>query len=35
MLNLEEDRAALKVLATDTYDDLILTNSKEAIDHLN
>ena len=35
MLNLEEDKTALKVLVADTYDDLIRTSSEEAIDHLN
>ena len=35
MLNLEEDKTALKVLVADTNDDLIRTNSEEAIDHLN
>ena len=35
MLNLEEDKRALKVLAADTYLDLIRANSEEAIDHLN
>ena len=35
MLNLEEDETALKVLVTDTYEDLIRTNSEEAIDHLS
>ena len=35
MLNLDEDKAELKVLAADTYDDLIRTNAEEAIDHLN
>ena len=34
MFNLEEDTTALKDLAPDTYDDLIRTNSDEAIDHL-
>ena len=33
MLNLEEDKAALKVLAADNYDDMIRTNSEEAIDN--
>ena len=35
MLNLEEDKTALKALATNTYNDLIRTNSDETIDHLN
>ena len=35
MLNLEEDKTALKVLAEETYDDLIRTSSEEAIDLLN
>ena len=35
MLNLEEEKTALKVLVADTYDDLSRTNSEEAIDHLN
>ena len=35
MLNLEEDKTAIKVLAADTYDALIRTGSEEAIDHLN
>ena len=35
MLNWEEDKTALKVLAVVAYDDLIRTNSEEAIDHLN
>ena len=35
MLNLEEDKTALKALVADTYDDLIRTNSEEATDHLN
>ena len=35
MFKLEEDKTALKILAADTYDDLIRTNSDEAIDHLN
>ena len=35
MLNLEEDKTALKVLAAETYDDLIRTSSEEAMDHLN
>ena len=35
MLNLEEDKTSLKVLVADTYDDLIRTNSEEAIDQLN
>ena len=35
MFNLEEDKTALKVLVVETYDDLIRTNSDEAIDNLN
>ena len=35
MINLEEDKTALKVLAANTYDDDITTNSDETIDHLN
>ena len=35
MLNLEEDKTALKAFAAYTYDDLIRTNSEETIDHLN
>ena len=35
MFNLEEDKTALKVLGENTYDDLIMTNSDETIDHLN
>ena len=35
MFNLEEDKTILKVLVADTYNDLIRTNSDEAIDHLN
>ena len=35
MLNLEEDKTALKVLAADTYEDLVRANSEETIDHLN
>ena len=34
-LNLEEDKTAIKVLAVDTYDDLIRANSGEIIDHLS
>ena len=34
MLNLE-DKTELKVLVVDIYEDLIRTNSEEAIDHLN
>ena len=33
--NLDENQAALQVLVSDTYDDLIRTNSDSAIDHLN
>ena len=35
MFNLDEDETTLKVLVADTYNDLIRTNSDEAIDHLN
>ena len=35
MLNLEEDRTALKVLVADTYKNLITANSEETINHLN
>ena len=36
MYNLDEDQTALKVLASDTYDNLIGTNSDDAlVDHLN
>ena len=36
MYNLDNNQTALKVLATDTYDNLIRTNSDDAIvDHLN
>ena len=35
MLNLEEDKTALKVLAADTYVDLIKANSEKTIYHLN
>ena len=35
MLNLEEDKTVLKVLASDTFEDIIRKNSEEAIDHLN
>ena len=35
MLNLEEDKTALKVLMTDIYANLIRENSEETIDHLN
>ena len=35
MLNFKEDKAALKVLATYTYKDLIKENKEETIDHLN
>ena len=34
MLNFEEDKTVLKVLAANTYDDIIKTNSEEAIDNL-
>ena len=33
MYNLDENQTALKVLAADTYDDLIRTSSDDAIDH--
>ena len=33
MLNLEEDRTALKFLVADTYEDLIRANSEKTIDH--
>ena len=33
MLNLEEDKTALKVLVADTYKNLIRANSEETIDH--
>ena len=35
MFNLDDDKTALKVLVADTNDDLIRTNSDDAIDHLN
>ena len=35
MLNLDKDKTALEVLVANTYDDLIMTNSDETIDHLN
>ena len=35
MFNLEEDKTALKVLAVNAYDDLIMINSDETIDLLN
>ena len=35
MYNLDENQTVLKVLVADTYDNLIRTNSHEAIDHLN
>ena len=36
MYNLGDDQTALKVLAADTYDSLIRTNSDDAtVDHLN
>ena len=35
MLNLEEDKTALMVLAADTFENLIMKNSEETIDHLN
>ena len=35
ILNLEEDKMALKVIVADAYKNLIRTNSDETIDHLN
>ena len=35
MLDLEEDKTELKVLAAILIEDLIRTNSEETIDHLN
>ena len=36
MYNIDEDQTGLKVLAADTYDNLIRTNSDDVIvDHLN
>ena len=35
MLNLQEDKTALKVLVANAYDDHFRTNSDETIDHLN
>ena len=35
MYNLEEYQTALKVLAADTYNNLIRTNSDDVIDQLN
>ena len=36
MYNLDEDQTALKILATDTYDNLISTNSDDTtVDHVN
>ena len=35
MYNLDKDQTAIKVLAADTYDILIRTNSDNATDHLN
>ena len=35
MFHLDEDKTALKALAADTYDNLIRTNSDDAIHHLN
>ena len=35
MLNLDEDKTALKVLVADFYEDLIRANSEETIYHLN
>ena len=36
LYNLDEEQTALNAMATDTYDNLIRTNSNDAIvDHLN
>ena len=35
MYNLDKDQTAINILAADTYDSLIRTNSEDAIDHLN
>ena len=35
MLNLEEDKTALKFLAANTYEDLLMAKSEDTIDHLN
>ena len=35
MLNLEEDKTALKILVADIYENLIRANSEETTDHLN
>ena len=35
MLNLEEDKTAVKVPVADTYEDLIRASSEETTDHLN
>ena len=35
MFNLVEDKTSLKVLVTDTYENIIRTNSEETIDYLN
>ena len=35
MLNLEEDKTALKVLVADNYEYLIQANSEKTVDHLN
>ena len=35
MYNLDKNHTALKVLAADTYDNLIRTNPDDGIDHLN
>ena len=35
MYNLDEDKTVLKVLVADTYNNVIRTNSDDAIDHLN
>ena len=34
MINLEEDKTALKVLVADTYENLIRANTEETIYHL-
>ena len=35
MLNLEEDKTALKALAANPYENLIRANSEDTTDHLN
>ena len=35
MLNLGDDKTALKVLVADTYENLNRTNSEDTVDHLN